>query len=113
METNCDYYTIEKTLDGASYEMVGNINGSGTSFDLLEYSLVDNDVRKVINYYRLKQTDTDGAEKTSALVSLDNREKQGKVISMITNLLGQEVNENYRGVIIILFEDGTTIKKIQ
>ena len=112
-ETNSDYFTIEKTIDGASYEVVGNVNGGGTSFDQLDYSLVDYDVRKAINYYRLKQTDTDGAEKISALVSVDNRENLGKVISMKTNLLGQEINENYRGVVIVIFEDGTSIKIIQ
>ena len=112
-ETNSDYFTIEKTLDGASYEVVGQVNGGGTSFDQLDYSLVDYDVRKAINYYRLKQTDTDGAEKISALVSVDNRENLGKVISMKTNLLGQEINENYRGVVIVIFEDGTSIKIIQ
>ena len=112
-ETNSDYFTVEKTIDGASYEVVGNVNGGGTSFDQLNYSLVDYDVRKAINYYRLKQTDTDGAEKISALVSVDNRENLGKVISMKTNLLGQEINENYRGVVIVIFEDGTSIKIIQ
>ena len=91
----------------------GQVNGGGTSFDQLNYSLVDYDVRKAINYYRLKQTDTDGAEKISALVSVDNRENLGKVISMKTNLLGQEINENYRGVVIVIFEDGTSIKIIQ
>ena len=112
-ETNSDYFTIEKTLDGASYEVVGNVNGGGTTYDVLNYSLVDYDVRKAINYYRLKQTDTDGTAKISALVSVDNRENLGKVISMKTNLLGQEINENYRGVVIVIFEDGTSIKIIQ
>ena len=112
-ETNSDYFTIEKTIDGASYEVVGNVNGGGTTYDVLNYSLVDYDVRKAINYYRLKQTDTDGAAKISALVSVDNRENLGKVISMKTNLLGQEINENYRGVVIVIFEDGTSIKIIQ
>ena len=112
-ETNSDYFTVEKTIDGASYEVVGNVNGGGTSFDQLDYSLVDYDVRKAINYYRLKQTDTDGAEKISALVSVDNRDNLGKEVAMKTNLLGQEINENYRGVVIVIFEDGTSIKIIQ
>ncbi len=112
-ETNCDYFTIEKTIDGESYEVVGNVNGGGTSFDVLNYTLVDYDVRKAINYYRLKQTDTDGAEKISALVSVDNRDNLGKEVAMKTNLLGQEINENYRGVVIIVFTDGTSMKIIQ
>ena len=112
-EENCDYYTIEKTLDGTSYEIVGKMKGGGNSLSLLEYSLVDYDVRKTINYYRLKQTDTDGAEKISALVSVDNRENTGKVVVKTLNILGQEIDENYKGLVIVLFEDGTSIKKVQ
>ncbi len=112
-EENCDYYTLEKTLDGTSYEIVGKMKGGGNSLSLLEYSLVDYDVRKTINYYRLKQTDTDGAEKISALVSVDNRENTGKVVVKTLNILGQEIDENYKGLVIVLFEDGTSIKKVQ
>ena len=112
-EENCDYYTLEKTLDGTSYEIVGKMNGGGNSSSLLEYSLVDYDVRKTLNYYRLKQTDTDGAEKISDIVSVDNRENTGKVVVKTLNILGQEIDENYKGIVIVLFEDGTSIKKVQ
>ena len=112
-EENCDYYTIEKTVDGTSYEIVGKMNGGGNSSSLLEYSLVDYDVRKTLNYYRLKQTDTDGAEKISDIVSVDNRENTGKVVVKTLNILGQEIDENYKGLVIVLFEDGTSIKKVQ
>jgi uncharacterized repeat protein (TIGR02543 family) len=112
-EENCDYYTIEKTVDGTSYEIVGKMKGGGNSLSPLEYSLVDYDVRKTLNYYRLKQTDTDGAEKISTLVSVDNRENTGKVVVKTLNILGQEIDENYKGIVIVLFEDGTSIKKVQ
>ncbi len=112
-EENCDYYTLEKTLDGTSYEIVGKMNGGGNSSSLLEYSLVDYDVRKTLNYYRLKQTDTDGAEKISDIVSIDNRENTGIVVVKTMNILGQEIDENYKGIVIVLFEDGTSIKKVQ
>jgi len=100
-------------LDGTSYEIVGKMKGGGNSLSMLEYSLVDYDVRKTLNYYRLKQTDTDGAEKISALVSVDNRENTGKVAVKTLNILGQEIDENYKGLVIVLFEDGTSIKKVQ
>jgi len=36
-----------------------------------------------------------------------------KTISSMVNLLGQEVNENYRGFVIITYTDGSFIKIIK
>jgi hypothetical protein len=112
-EENCDYYTLEKTLDGTSYEIVGKMNGGGNSSSLLEYSLVDYDVRKTLNYYRLTETNTDGGEKMSTIIAVDNRENTCKVVVKTLNILGQEIDENYKGIVIVIFEDGTSIKKVQ
>jgi|GEM_PF-2456863 len=111
-ELNNDYFTIEKTLDGTNFEIVGIENGAGNSNQYLDYSLIDYDVREVINYYRLKQTDFDGKYDFSELISIDNR-TNNKEIAFITNILGQEVNENYRGLVVIVYSDGTSVKVIQ
>ena len=115
-EKNNDFFTIEKTVDGENYEIVGNQDGAGTSTSYIEYMLTDYNVKEVVNYYRLKQTDFDGKYTFSNVISIDNR-KNGysgsKEIVMITNLLGQEVNEFYRGVVVILYADGTSAKVIQ
>lgn len=113
-ELNNDYFTIEKTLDGTNFEVVGIENGAGNSNQYLDYSLIDYDVRNVLNYYRLKQTDFDGKYDFSELISIDNRTNiVSKEVSIITNILGQEVNEYYRGIVIIVYSDGTSIKVIQ
>lgn len=113
-EQNNDFFTIEKTTDGENFEIVGTENGAGNSTQYLEYSLTDYNVREVINYYRLKQTDFDGKYTFSDVISIDNRTNtSNKEIVMITNILGQEVNEHYRGVVIIVYADGTSIKVIQ
>ena len=111
-EINNDYFSIEKTLDGNTYNVVGVIDGSGNSQNLNKYELKDYSVENVINYYRLKQTDFDGNHKYSDLISIDNT-KINKEISSITNLIGQEVNEDYRGVVIVTYTDGSIEKTIK
>jgi hypothetical protein len=113
-EMNNDYYTIENTTDGYSFEEIGKVPGAGNSSEIISYELVHENYRNEINYYRLKQTDYDGVSAYSDLISIDNRlDVEKKVVVSITNLLGQEINENYKGLVILTFTDGTFIKKIQ
>lgn len=113
-ELNNDFFTVEKTLGGEIFEIIGTENGAGNSNQYVDYSLVDYNVREVINYYRLKQTDFDGKYDFSEIIAIDNRvNTTSKEISLITNILGQEVNEFYRGIVVIVYSDGTSIKVIQ
>jgi hypothetical protein len=114
-ELNNDYFTIEKSINGSDFTVVGMENGAGTSTQFLQYEMMDNNVEKVINYYRLLQTDFDGKFTVSDLISIDNREgdtARGDVV-LRTNTLGQEVNEMYRGLVIIVYSNGTSEKVIQ
>jgi autotransporter-associated beta strand protein len=114
-EINNDYFTIEKTINGSDFTVVGMENGAGTSTQFLQYEMMDNNVEKVINYYRLLQTDFDGKYTVSDLISIDNREGNSATgeIVMKTNILGQEVNEFYKGLVIIVYSNGTSVKVIQ
>ena len=111
-EKNNDYFTIERTLDGIWFEVVGNQKGSGNSNSLIKYNLKDFDVHKTLNYYRLKQTDFDGKFTFSDLISIDNKEinNENRFIVKTYNLEGQEVNDSFRGIVIILYSDGSTEK---
>lgn len=59
-ETNNDFFTIEKTLNGNQYEFVTTVNGAGNSTTTLHYSAIDHAPYEGVSYYRLKQTDFDG-----------------------------------------------------
>ncbi len=59
-EINNDYFTIEKSDDGITWEEISTINGAGNSSIALSYSDVDNSPLPGLSYYRLKQTDFDG-----------------------------------------------------
>jgi hypothetical protein len=109
-ELNSDYFLIEKSFDGIDWDLVGSVNASGNSSQTVNYSLTDNDVRFGISYYRLKQFDFDGVYRTYEPISINNIFKEKNILK-ITNLLGQEVDEYHKGLLIIIYDDGT-IKRV-
>lgn len=60
-ETNNDYFTIEKSTDQKNWELVEIVKGAGNSLTLLTYNTVDEKPINGTSFYRLKQTDYDGA----------------------------------------------------
>jgi hypothetical protein len=77
-----------------------------------EYTVIDPIYNESINYYRLKQTDYDGKFKYTDLISIDNRIRV-KIVSRMVSLMGTEVNESYRGMVIIEYTDGSIEKIIR
>lgn len=67
-ETNNDYFTIERSVDGIQWSELTRVNGAGNSSSLLSYSAFDYDPNSGISYYRLKQTDFDGQFTYSQIV---------------------------------------------
>ena len=59
-ETNNDYFTIERSVDGINFTEIKKIKGAGNSNEQINYSIIDEDIQQGTNYYRLKQTDFDG-----------------------------------------------------
>ena len=74
------------------------------------YTAHDYRVDKIINYYRLKQTDYDGKFEYSDIISIDNRRMRSSKSAVRTiNMMGQEVDlRYYRGMAIICYDDGTS-----
>lgn len=63
-ETNNDYFTLERSLDGYNFTRIAKIPGNGSSNEPHSYSFVDYDPLDGINYYKLSQTDFDGSTET-------------------------------------------------
>jgi len=59
-EINNDFFTIERSSDLYAWEIVGYVQGVGTTSEMQHYSYRDHSPREGISYYRLKQTDFDG-----------------------------------------------------
>jgi hypothetical protein len=68
-EHNSDYYTVEKSRDGISWNVLKTIPAAGNSTQLINYSVADaSDISGTV-YYRLTQVDVDGASKMYDIVS--------------------------------------------
>lgn len=111
-ESNNDFFTLERSEDGKNFETIATIDGAGSSSDIIDYRYVDSNFKDIINYYRLVQTDFNGEIRHSELVSIDNR-KVVKTVSKIMNIHGQEVDEHFSGVVIIVYSDGSVLRTVQ
>jgi len=76
-ETNNDYFMLERSIDGVTFEPIAKIEGMGNTTEATNYSFIDEDPFSGVNYYRLKQTDFDGSseyqEAIAISVSSDNK----------------------------------------
>lgn len=111
-EVNNAYFTIEHSLDGKDWAKIGQVSGAGNSNEKLNYGMKHMDVQKRVNYYRMYQTDFDGTKSEYKIVSIDNS-FSAKTLVITTNLVGQIVDENYRGLVIDVYDDGTSTKRLQ
>lgn len=70
-ETNNDFFTIERSVDGKYWESIQTISGAGNSVKVLDYSWTDNSPYAGVSYYRLNQTDYDGTTKSFHIISVE------------------------------------------
>jgi hypothetical protein len=89
-EINNDFFTIQKSKDEAGWEDVLHIPGNGTSNITQFYSADDNQPYSGISYYRLRQTDIDGKESYSPIVSVKNS-KEISGISVYPNPVSNQL----------------------
>jgi len=111
-ESNNDYFEIEKTNDGVDFYPITRVNGGGNSSIKIDYEYDDYTKDNDVNYYRLKQIDYDAKFTFSDLISVDNRIKP-KIVSRMVSLMGTEVNEMYRGIVLVEYTDGSIEKIIR
>jgi hypothetical protein len=69
-ETNNQFFTIERSFDGVNFEPIIFKNGAGNSAETTSYMVNDNDLVPGRVYYRLKQTDFNGAFEYSEIISV-------------------------------------------
>ncbi len=115
-ESNNDYFEIEWTTtpsENTSWSKIDGIDGAGDSQSPIDYSINHYTYTgNAINYYRIKQVDFNGQTRSyPTIVSIDNRSKSEKLVKVV-NLFGQEVSESEKGVVIYVYDDGSTEKRI-
>jgi hypothetical protein len=111
-EHNSSHFSIERSIDGIEWKVIGTKTAAGNSNTQLNYSYLDAINQFTIHYYRLIQYDIDGQSKTYGPIILDNSNGIKKVVKYV-NLAGQEVGPEYKGVIFEIYEDGTSKKIIR
>ncbi len=109
-ETNNHYFTIYKTYYPINWTQIVKVDGVGTSSFTHYYKYLEREYFNDITYYYLSQTDYDGKVKEYNIIAIDNR-KVIPLLLKITNILGQEVSEDYSGVKFFHYSDGTIIKR--
>ena len=109
-EWNSDYFNVEWSDDTENWRTISTTPAAGYSTQLIHYIYYDCFPQPIINYYRLVQFDFDGESETFGPIVVDNR-KQEKRILRYVSLSGQEIDpSSTTGLVIGIFEDGTTVK---
>jgi len=97
-ELNNDYFIIEKSTSGQSFENIGSINGFGNSSSKQEYKFSDKSINEApIVYYRITQVDFDGKTKTTKIISTTCNQTELSIYpnpftNQITIKLSSEIN---------------------
>jgi len=83
-EENNDYFELLRSTNGFSYELIGTIEGSGTTSSANVYEYDDMNPIQGTSYYKLKQTDFDGEnEEFGPIVVEVQEEASGQCIFTI------------------------------
>jgi hypothetical protein len=112
-ERNSDYFILERSTNGFNWTEISRLQAAGNSNTLIDYQFIDKTFTEQISYYRLIQYDFDGLSETFGPISGFNSSKKfdSQVIN-IYNLNGQEVDDDYKGFIYILYDNGQTKRKL-
>ena len=71
LEDRNDYFTIERSLDGRTYETVSTVSTKGNGNASNQYAFMDQTPNAGLNFYRIKQTDIDGKFTYSSVAKLN------------------------------------------
>jgi len=78
-EDNNSHFVIERTHDGAHWEIIGDATGAGFSSIISNYKFTDENPYTDVNYYRIKQVDFDGQFDYSDVVMLHGMVQQSAI----------------------------------
>ena len=79
-ESNNSFYTIERSSDAVNWEALKKVDGAVNSNTILNYTEWDYSPLEGKSYYRLRQTDLDGASTLSSIVVVNTSNTSGQII---------------------------------
>lgn len=118
-EINNDFFTVEKSKDGLSWDGFVDIKGAGNSQSILKYKTIDSSPFLGFSYYRLKQTDYNGDFDYSSkeVVYFENPNGLGMTIypnpaTDRINIKGLSSQDNYIKIYNLMCQDVSSLVKI-
>ncbi|MCB0707619.1 MAG: T9SS type A sorting domain-containing protein [Saprospiraceae bacterium] len=73
-EQNNAHFQVERSSDGIAFDLIGQINGAGTSMDENNYDFLDLNPLPGWNYYRLRQVDFNGRDQLTKVIAIEVKE---------------------------------------
>jgi hypothetical protein len=107
-EEDNDHFTVERSIDGANFQALGQVDGAGTTIEQQDYVWIDDSPLPGINYYRIKQTDFDGAFEYSDVASVRMNGNLGQDMRIFPNPAEAQV----RIVLPSVGKSGTAIVRV-
>ncbi len=75
-EINNDYFELQYSTNGRSFQVIDKIAGAGFSTTPINYQSEDHQAESGVNYYRLRQVDFDESEHFSAVITVTLSDQQ-------------------------------------
>ena len=73
LESNSNYFSVERSTDGRTFNTIGRVNAAGFSTTEIKYSFTDEAPADGKNYYRLVLVDKDATFEYSKIVTVTNK----------------------------------------
>ncbi|MFK7947919.1 MAG: family 16 glycosylhydrolase [Saprospiraceae bacterium] len=96
-ELNNSHFEIERSTNGIDFEMIGTIEGQGTTFDVTNYDFIDKN-SEINTYYRLRQVDFDRQFEYSNIVNINRKQITNNDIRFYPNPIQDDLSINYESI---------------
>jgi hypothetical protein len=97
-EINNDYFIIQRSVDGNTFEDIGKVKGAGNSTSIIDYTYIDKNPVCSTCYYRLNQVDFDGKSSLSKIIRVNFESSEfalsGTVVDYENNSIKIYLNSN-------------------
>ncbi|MBL0101830.1 MAG: T9SS type A sorting domain-containing protein [Saprospiraceae bacterium] len=102
-EVNSDYFGIERSIDGESWDDIGRVSATGNSSRELDYEYIDRNLplgrsKDQLFYYRLRLTDLDGTFKYSDIRGVNFDKQSTRLVTIYPNPTLDLINVDLSGI---------------
>lgn len=114
-EENNDFYEVQFSRDGVTFESIGKVAGAGTTNTALQYNFIHREAKSGDNYYRLKQVDFDGSFEYTPIVNVPLRTQDLFIVSptLTTSLVNIVFDDFYKKAITLEVFDSFGRSRLQ